>query len=138
MEPALLPVGLLQATVELVEVQLRLGAQVQHLPVKMLQLHGEAHSHGRVAIQMSELAEDLGGGCHLGGAVQHQEAQGDVKLGGGLPVRSRGGEQGGELLLQQLEAGEDSRSVGPEGDEVCGLFFRRTSSTLLFCLLQRS
>lgn len=105
MEPALLPVGFLQATVQLVEVELGLGAQVQHLSAKMLQLHGEAHPHGRVAIQMSEHAEDLGGGRHLGGAAQHQEAQGDVEPGGGLPVRSRGGQQGGDLLLQLLETG---------------------------------
>lgn len=138
MEPALSPEGLLQATVQLVEVKLRLGAQVQHLPIEVLQLHGEGHGYRWVAVQMGELTEDLGSGGHLGGTVQHQEAQGDVKLGGGQPVGGRGGEQGGELLLQLLETGQDGGSIGPEGDEVCGLFLRGTSASLLLCLLWRS
>lgn len=136
MQPALLPEGFLQAAVQLVEAQLRLGAQVQHPAAEVLQLHREGHGHGRVAVQLGEPAEDLRRGRHLGRAAQHQEAQGDVQLGGGLPVRSRGGEEGGELLLQLVEAGQDRRSVGPEGDEVSGFFLRRTPVTFLFCLLR--
>lgn len=137
MEPALLAVGLLQAAVELLEVKLRLGAQVQHPPVEVLQPHGEGQRHRRVAIQMGEPSEDLPGGGYLSGAGQIQEAHGDVEAGGGLPVRGGGGEKGGDLLLQLLERGEDGRSVGPEGDEVRGAFFSRATAATLLSLLQR-
>lgn len=91
MEPALLPVGFLQAAVELLQGQLRLRAQEEDLPVEMLQLNRKGHGHWGVAIKMGEPSEDLGGGGHLGWAVQYQEAQGDMKIGGRVPVRGRGG-----------------------------------------------
>lgn len=45
-------------------------------------------------------------------------------------------QKGRELLLQLLEAREDSRSVGPEADEVRGSFLWRATASLLY-LLQR-
>lgn len=43
-------------------------------------------------------------------------------------------QEGRELLLQLLEAREDSRSVGPEADEVRGFFLRRATASLLYRL----
>lgn len=137
MEPALLPVGLLQAAVEVLEGKMRLGTQEQHPPIEMFQFHGKGNSHRRVAIQMGESSEDFGSSSHLVWGVQHQEAQGDMKAGGSLPMRSGGRYEGDELLLKLLERGEDSRSIGPEGDEVRGVYFRRAASTIPFSLLWR-
>lgn len=136
-EQALLLVGLLKATVELLEGQLRMGGQVENPPVEMLRLHGKGHGHRRVAVQMGKLCENLHGGGHLVRAAQHQEAHGDMKARGGLPVRGGGGEEGGDLLLQLLEGGEDGRRVGPEGDEVGRTFLRGSTTAFLLSLLQR-
>lgn len=137
MEQALLPIGLLQAAVELLEPELRLGAQVQHPPIEMFQLHRKVQRHRAVTIQMGELSEDLRSSVHLSWAAQHQEAHCDMKAGGCLPVRGRGRQKGGDLLLQLLETGEDGRSVGPECDEVRRSFLWGAATTLLLSLLQR-
>ena len=137
MEQPLLPVGLLQAVVQLLEVDLRLGAEVQHLPVEVLQPHREGQRHRGVSIEMSKLSEDLCSVGYLRWAGQIQKAHCDVERVGTLPVRGRGGQDGGDLLLQLLEAGQDGRSVGPEGDEVRGLLFRGATTVLLLSLLQR-
>lgn len=97
-EPALLPVRLLQTGVQLLQVQVGLGAQVQHPPVEVLQLHREGHSDGRVAVQTGEVAEHLFGGLHLSRAVQVEEAEGDVELGGGVPVGGGARHEGDQLL----------------------------------------
>lgn len=138
MEPALLPEGLLQATVEVLDLQLWLRTEEKHPPVEVFQLHRKGHSHWRVAIQMDKPSKDLLSSRYFSWTMQHQEAHGDMKAGGWLPVRSRRGQEGGDLLLQLLETGEDSRSVGPEGDEVRGLFLRRaTTTTFLLSLHHR-
>lgn len=137
MKPALLPVSLLQATVELLDVQLWVGAQVQHLPIEMFQSHWEGQSHRGVTIQMGKAPEDLPGSGDFSWAGQHQEAQGDMEGGGRHPVGRRGWEKGRELLLQLLETGEDPRGVGPKSDEVCGSPLRRPTAMLLISLLQR-
>lgn len=136
MEPALPPVGLLQAAVELLEVELRLGAQVQHPAAEIFQPHGEGQGHRRVAVPTGEAPQHLHGVGHLVRAGQIEEAHGDVEAGGGLPVRGGGGQDGGDLLLQLLEAGEDGRGVGLEGDEVRGAFFSGATAARL-SLLQR-
>lgn len=130
-KPAFLPVGLLEAGIELLQVKPRVGAQVEHPPVEVFQPQGKGQKHGGVPIQLGEPPERLPCRGHLGRAGQHQEAQGDVEVGGGAPVRRRRGQKGRELLLQLLEAREDSRSVGPEADEVRGLFLRRTTASFL-------
>lgn len=135
-EPAFLPVGLLQAAVELLQVKPRVGAQVEHPPVEVLQPQGKGQKHGGVPIQLGKLPEHLPCCGDFGRAAQHQEAQGDVEAGGGAPVRCRCRQKGGELLLQLLEAREDRRSVGPEADEVRGFLLRRTTASFL-CLLRR-
>lgn len=124
MEQTRRPVRLLQAAVELLEVKVRLRAEEQHPPVEVFQLHGEGQSHRGVAVQTGKLSEDLFSSGDFSCARQHQEAEGDVEVGGGQPVGGGGGQEGGELLLQQLETGEDGRRVGPERDEVCGPFLR--------------
>lgn len=136
-EQAFLPVGLLEATVQLLEGELRVGAEVEHPPVEMLQLHWKGHCHGRVAVQVGKPCENVHGSRHLVWVAQDQEAHGDVKPGGRLPVRSRGGEKDRHLLLQLLERGEDGGRVGPEGDEVAGLFLRGSAAIFLLSLLQR-
>lgn len=131
MQPALLPVGLLEAAVELLQVKPRVGAQVEHPPVEVLQPQGKGQEHGRVPIQLGEAPEHLPRRGDLGRAGQHQEAQGDVEAGGGAPVRRRCGQEARELLPQLLEAREDRGSVGPEADEVRGSFLRRTTAFFL-------
>lgn len=130
-EPAFLPVGLLEAAVELLQVEPRVGAQVEHPPVEVFQPQGKGQKHGGVPIQLGEPPEHLPRRGDLGRAGQHQEAQGDVEAGGGAPVRCRRGQEARELLLQLLEAREDSRSVGPEADEVRGFFLGRTTASFL-------
>lgn len=86
MEPALLPVGLLKAAVELLEVKLWVGAQVEHPSVEVFQPEGEGQNHRGVAIQLGELPEDLACRGDFGRAGQREEAHGDVEAGGGAPV----------------------------------------------------
>lgn len=90
MKPALPPVGLLKAPVELLEVQLWVGAQVQHPSVEVLQPEGKGHDHRGVPIQLGELPEDVSRRGHFGRAGQREEAHGDVEAGGGAPVGRRG------------------------------------------------
>lgn len=88
-EPALLPVGLLEAPVELLEVKMRVGAQVEHPSVEVFQPEGKGQDHRGVPIQLGELPEDLARRGHLGRAGQREEAHGDVEAGGGAPVGRR-------------------------------------------------
>lgn len=86
-KPALLPVGLLKAAVELLEVKLWVGAQVEHPPVEVFQPEGKGQDHWGVAIQLGEAPEDLACRGYFGRAGQDEEAHGDVEAGGGAPVR---------------------------------------------------
>lgn len=52
-------------------------------------------------------------------------------------MRGRGGEKGCDLLLKLLEGVEDHRSVGSEGDEVCGSLPWGSNTTLRVRLLHR-
>lgn len=85
-EPALLPVGLLKAAVELLEVEMWVGAQVEHPSVEVFQPEGKGQGHRGVPIQLGEAPEDLACRGYVGRAGQREEAHGDVEAGGGAPV----------------------------------------------------